>query len=1367
MSLSLQPSIRAQIIERRTYLRPLNDAGTLFETPEQALQRQMAHQRWLWTRAQGRPLSPDQEDELTELADLIRQRKVTLSGRTRWLGGTETASRRESSQFNCSFKNFKTVHDGVDLLWLLLQGCGVGARPVIGILNGFSRPIDEVEVIRSELTMEDWEAGHRASPDNEETFHDGVWTIKIGDSAEAWAKALGKLLAGKFPARKLVLDLRRIRPAGVRLKGYGWISSGDAKIAIAFPAIAKILSQQAGKLLTRINLLDIFNWMAEILTSRRAAELGLLEWQSPEWEEFALAKRDYWATGNNHRRLSNNTILFNSKPTRRQLKSFIDMMIAGGGSDPGLANGVEALRRASYFSGFNPCVTSDTWILTREGPRQVSQLLDAPFDAIVHGRPYQATAFWSTGTKQTVKITTDRGYEIRLTPDHKLLVEKGRAAKRETVDGSRRLAGWDVATEWVEAGKLQVGDKLVLGDNDGFSWGRTGIEEFDMGWLVGEVLGDGGHGEPGSYHSYARFWGPNAKEMADRAYGIVESLPLNYVQPSLSKAPVNNSINKTWQVMSKRLTDLCGRFLVPGSKSILPELERQSSDFVAGFLRGWFDADGSVQGTIEKGCSVRLTSADHANLIIAQRMLARLGIGSTIYSGRHAAGQRQMPDGKGGLALYECRETHELVVARSSITRFHFRIGFYDPDKEEKLSAFADHQSHKPVYKDRMTAEVVSVKEAGEAEVFDCTVDEVHCFDANGIIAHNCAEILLGDGSFCVHGDTKLITRSGVTRIEDAVGKPIEIWNGKRWAEVIPFQTSKASKLLRVRFSDGSFLDVTENHRFFVRDRFGAEYEEVLAKNLSAHSKYQLHTEPFTISHDRGEDLEHAYTIGFYVGDGSGKKLDVYGEAKAALPLAGDLRQESEKEWVITGLPFDWRAAMLLKGDLTPAFSWSRASIIDFVSGLADADGSNTAHGAIRIYQGNETFCRDLQLLLTKAGIRSSVNFMTDKPSNFGERLKPMWYVQITDVRELRTHRLKHDYAGGKSGKGKWQNITSVEPLPGLHPTFCFSEPETTKGVFGNSLTGQCNLVETVLPYFNGDEEGLHRAHYLVARACYRQTCVNLHDGILQASWHELNEFLRLTGSGVTGVVDWEFVNEPEAWRDLRKVARRGVDSMAFELGLPLSQLNSTVKPSGTQSKANSLAGFEIKEGMHNALGRYLFNNVDFSQHDPLVPKLEAAGFCIRPNPYDAQNVLVRLPVEYGPAGFTKTSMQIGGRQREVEVNLESATTQLDRYRMVMDNYVDHNASITVSYDKEEAGEIVDWLADNWSHYVGVSFLFRNDPTKTAEDLGHRYLPQEVVDAETYHAYADTLRGIDLLSDTGEQMIDVEDGCPGGICPVR
>jgi ribonucleoside-triphosphate reductase len=48
---------------------------------------------------------------------------------------------------------------------------------------------------------------------------------------------------------------------------------------------------------------------------------------------------------------------------------------------------------------------------------------------------------------------------------------------------------------------------------------------------------------------------------------------------------------------------------------------------------------------------------------------------------------------------------------------------------------------------------------------------------------------------------------------------------------------------------------------------------------------------------------------------------------------------------------------------------------------------------------------------------------------------------------------------------------------------------------------------------------------------------------------------------------------------------------------------------------------------------------------------------------------------------------------------------------------------------------IIDWIYANWDTYVGVSFLFCNDPTKTAADLGYAYLPQEVVTKETYDDY--------------------------------
>ncbi len=185
-------STRAEVVTRRTYNRPLNDEGTVFETWEQTVDRVIDHQRWLWERQQRAELNEKQSAELTELRQLMLDRKATTSGRTLWLGGTDVAKKREASQFNCSFGNVETVHDVVDAQHLLLQGCGVGFYPSVGILSGFTAPV-EVQVVRSEKQKSD----PKGAEDNVEAFYqeDGksVWEVVVGDSAEAWAKSFGKL----------------------------------------------------------------------------------------------------------------------------------------------------------------------------------------------------------------------------------------------------------------------------------------------------------------------------------------------------------------------------------------------------------------------------------------------------------------------------------------------------------------------------------------------------------------------------------------------------------------------------------------------------------------------------------------------------------------------------------------------------------------------------------------------------------------------------------------------------------------------------------------------------------------------------------------------------------------------------------------------------------------------------------------------------------------------------------------------------------------------------------------------------------------------------------------------------------------------
>ena len=68
------------------------------------MDRVIRHQGWLWDRALGKP---DPEGtyyqavcgELDELRTLMLERKVMLSGRTLWLGGTDVAKKREADEY--------------------------------------------------------------------------------------------------------------------------------------------------------------------------------------------------------------------------------------------------------------------------------------------------------------------------------------------------------------------------------------------------------------------------------------------------------------------------------------------------------------------------------------------------------------------------------------------------------------------------------------------------------------------------------------------------------------------------------------------------------------------------------------------------------------------------------------------------------------------------------------------------------------------------------------------------------------------------------------------------------------------------------------------------------------------------------------------------------------------------------------------------------------------------------------------------------------------------------------------------------------------------------------------------------------------
>jgi ribonucleoside-triphosphate reductase len=236
---------------------------------------------------------------------------------------------------------------------------------------------------------------------------------------------------------------------------------------------------------------------------------------------------------------------------------------------------------------------------------------------------------------------------------------------------------------------------------------------------------------------------------------------------------------------------------------------------------------------------------------------------------------------------------------------------------------------------------------------------------------------------------------------------------------------------------------------------------------------------------------------------------------------------------------------------------------------------------------------------------------------------------------------------------------------------------------------------------------------------------------------------------GVAGRPDLK----PYDYRRLERAITTSAYSMARELDLPYPKNITSIKPEGTQSKC-----YDSLEGMHKPLGKYIFNNVAFSRYDPLLDKLRAANYNVFNHPYDDSAVLVTFPVKNEGVIFDT----VNGK----EVNLDSAVKQLEAYKMLMENYCHQNVSCTISYSPDESEDIVDWLFNNWDNYVAVSFLFRNDPSKTAQDLGYPYLPQEVTDKESYDTYVSQLLPVDIDSANSFEELTADD-CATGACPIR
>jgi ribonucleoside-diphosphate reductase alpha chain/ribonucleoside-triphosphate reductase len=302
---------------------------------------------------------------------------------------------------------------------------------------------------------------------------------------------------------------------------------------------------------------------------------------------------------------------------------------------------------------------------------------------------------------------------------------------------------------------------------------------------------------------------------------------------------------------------------------------------------------------------------------------------------------------------------------------------------------------------------------------------------------------------------------------------------------------------------------------------------------------------------------------------------------------------------------------------------------------------------------------------------------------------------------------------------------------------------------------GLCNLTTVNVMAFAKDgvldKRGLLGAQRLSARAGYRMTCTELEI----PEWNAVQQRDKLIGCSLTGwqdmvnAVGLDMDGQKELLSELRETAKTAANEYAAELGMPEPLLVTTVKPEGTLSLLPV-----VSSGVHFSHSPYYVRRVRISADDPLVKVCEELGYPVFPDTgqtYEkATTKVVEFPVK-APEGTIKSDV--------------SAIEQLEIYKMFMENYVDHNCSITVHVRDHEWADVEQWVWDNWDGVVALSFL-------SFDDSFYDLLPFEAITEEEYHRRVKEMKPFipSLISKYEKEETEYDigsDGCEGGVCPVR
>jgi adenosylcobalamin-dependent ribonucleoside-triphosphate reductase len=314
------------------------------------------------------------KDKAEELFDYMFNFKTMSSGRIRWIAGTEVIKTNMQSAFNCSYMTLDDAFVLTDIMYLLMLGSGTGIRMQ-------KKDIKKIHPFRKNIEV--ISRNYEPVPKNErqelttKLHNNNILEIIVGDSRQGWVRALKvylefltnyKMSSADNIVDTILFNYNNVRPKGEPLLTMGGQASGFEPLCKLFETMDRVIKNSDGEQLSRkrvklepIDFIDISTMIGDAIRVggvRRSAEIIIID---KDDEKSKNAKTNLYTKVNGeweinqdliHRQMSNNSVMYESKPTRAELHDAILTLKTS--AEPALINKEAMRNKREGAEGLNP-----------------------------------------------------------------------------------------------------------------------------------------------------------------------------------------------------------------------------------------------------------------------------------------------------------------------------------------------------------------------------------------------------------------------------------------------------------------------------------------------------------------------------------------------------------------------------------------------------------------------------------------------------------------------------------------------------------------------------------------------------------------------------------------------------------------------------------------------------------------------------------------------------------------------------------------------------------------------------------------------------------------------------------------------------